>query len=139
MTDEFQAAFWAAKRAMAEASEAAYSRHGVRAGQQWILQRLWAEDGLEPGAIARALGLSTATVTNSATRMEAAGLLERRAHPTDARRVRLFLTARGRDLQGTIADEMGRLSERALAGLDETQRRTLVEALVAIRRNVSPR
>lgn len=139
MTDEFQVAFWAAKRAMAEASEAAYNRHGVRAGQQWILQRLWAEDGQTPGEIARALGLSTATVTNSATRMEAAGLVERRPHPTDARRVRLFLTGRGRGLQRAIDQEMAALTERALADLDEEQRRSLVTTLGSIRRNVSRR
>jgi hypothetical protein len=34
LPEDFQAAFWAAKRAIATASEAAFGRHGVRAGQQ---------------------------------------------------------------------------------------------------------
>ena len=139
VSDEFQTAFWAAKRAMAEASEAAYSRHGVRAGQQFILQCLWKEDGLTPGEIARRLDLATPTVTNSATRMEAAGLAERRPHPTDARRVRLFLTPRGRELQQTIDEEMRQLTERALATMPEDGRAALVAALGAIRRNLLPR
>ena len=41
MTDgdaqDFQSAFWAAKRAIATASEAAFGRHGVRAGELAIL------------------------------------------------------------------------------------------------------
>lgn len=136
MSDQFQTAFWEAKRAMAEASEAAYRSHGVRAGQQFILRCLWAEDGLTPGEIARQLDLATPTVTNSATRMEAAGLLERRPHPTDARRVRLFLTPHGRDLERTIDGEMRKLTERALATLSGDERSAFNAALMAMRRNL---
>jgi DNA-binding MarR family transcriptional regulator len=134
---DFQAAFWSAKRAMAEASELAYNRHGVRAGQQFILQRLWTDDGQTLGEIARGLGLSTPTVTNSARRMEAAGLVERRPHPTDARRVCLFLTPRGRELEHTIDAEMQALTERALASLSATDRGALIRALGVIRSNLA--
>jgi MarR family transcriptional regulator, organic hydroperoxide resistance regulator len=134
--DEFQAAFWSAKRAMAEASEAAFQRHGVRSGQQWILRRLWDEDGQTPGEIARQLELSTPTVTKAAMRMEAAGLIDRRPDPRDARLVRLFLSERGRALEKTVAEEMAQLARRSLATLSEDQVRALVAALTAIRRNL---
>jgi MarR family transcriptional regulator, organic hydroperoxide resistance regulator len=136
LSDEFQKAFWAAKRAMAEAGEAAFQRHGVRSGQQWILRCLWAEDGLSPGEIARRLDLATPTVTKAATRMEAAGLLTRRAHPHDARLVCLRLTDRGRGLEKDIADEMHQLAERALATLGEEERAALVRYLTEIRDNL---
>ena len=134
--DEFQTAFWSAKRAMAEASEAAFQRHGVRSGQQWILRRLWDEDGQTPGEIARQLELSTPTVTKAAMRMEAAGLIDRRPDPRDARLVRLFLSERGRALEKTIAEEMAQLARRSLATLSEDEVRALVVALAAIRRNL---
>jgi DNA-binding MarR family transcriptional regulator len=134
--DEFQAAFWSAKRAMAEASEGAFQRHGVRSGQQWILRRLWDEDGQTPGEIARQLELSTPTVTKAAMRMEAAGLIDRRPDPRDARLVRLFLSERGRALEKTIADEMAQLARRSLATLSEDEVKALVTALTAIRRNL---
>jgi DNA-binding MarR family transcriptional regulator len=134
--DEFQSAFWSAKRAMAEASEAAFQRHGVRSGQQWILRRLWDEDGQTPGEIARQLELSTPTVTKAAMRMEAAGLIDRRPDPRDARLVRLFLYERGRALEKTIAEEMAQLARRSLATLSEDEVRALVAALTAIRRNL---
>lgn len=137
MSEDFQAVFWSAKRAMAEASEAACRRHGVRAGQQFILRLLWAEDGLTPGEIARRLDLSTATVTNSATRMEAAGLVERRPHPTDARRVRLCLTPRGRELEAIIGGEMRELTGQALTGITPEDRERLSIALTTIRRNLT--
>ena len=139
MSERFQTAFWEAKRAIAEASEDAYRRYGVRAGQQFILRCLWAEDGLTPGEIAAQLHLTTATVTNSATRMEAVGLLERRPHPTDARRVRLFLTPHGRDLEHVVDDEMRVLTERALTSLSEDERASLTAALLAIRDNLLDR
>src|ERR1700743_4024609 len=82
---DFQAAFWSAKHALALASAAAFSRHGVHEGQQFILRRLWAEDGQTPGEIAKALGLATSTVTRAATRMEAASLLRRQPHESDRR------------------------------------------------------
>jgi DNA-binding MarR family transcriptional regulator len=134
--DEFQTAFWSAKRAMAEASEAAFQRHGVRSGQQWILRRLWDEDGQTPGEIARQLELSTPTVTKAAMRMEAAGLIDRRPDPRDARLVRLFLSERGRALEKTIAEEMAQLARRSLATLTEDEVKALVSALAAIRRNL---
>src|SRR5580700_6560202 len=89
---DFQTAFWSAKHALALASATAFARHGVHEGQQFVLRALWTEDGLTPGEIARQLGLATPTVTRTATRMEAAGLLRRQPHPTDRRMVRLFLT-----------------------------------------------
>jgi DNA-binding MarR family transcriptional regulator len=137
LSDQFQAVFWAAKRAMKEASDAAYGRHGVRNGQQFILMSLWHEDGLTPGEIARRLGLATPTVTKAATRMEAAGLVVRRPHPSDARLVRIHLTDRGRHLQKVLDEEMRRLSERALASLGEQDRATFIRLLDQLRRNLA--
>jgi DNA-binding MarR family transcriptional regulator len=136
-TDDFQTAFWAAKRAMADASEAAFQRHGVRAGQQYILLTLWDEDCLPPGELARRLGLATPTVTRAATRMEAAGLLARKPHPTDRRLVRLCLTPRGRSLRRAIDGEMSKLTERALGSLGADERAALVRYLTEMQRNLS--
>jgi MarR family transcriptional regulator, organic hydroperoxide resistance regulator len=134
--DDFQSAFWDAKRAIAQAAEAAYNRHGVRAGQQFILRCLWHTDGQTPGQVAKRLDLATPTVTRAATRMEAAGLLHRAPHPSDARLVRLCLTAKGRALESTIAEEMRHLTTRALDGLDADQRKAFVAALQTVRANL---
>jgi MarR family transcriptional regulator, organic hydroperoxide resistance regulator len=134
---DFQTAFWAAKHDLAVANAAAFSRHGVHEGQQFILRLLWAEDGQAPGEIAHQLGLATPTVTRAATRMEAAGLLRREPHPGDRRLVRLLLTERGRSLEGVIAAETDKLTERALATFSPAEREALIRALTVIRRNLS--
>ncbi|MCG5217214.1 MarR family transcriptional regulator [Streptosporangium soli] len=137
MADEFQTAFWTAKRAMMTAAETAYNRHGVRSGQQFILQCLWETDGLTPGEIARRLGLATPTVTRAATRMAAAGLLRREPHPTDARLVRLRLTERGHELETVIDQEMSALSERALRTLTPAEREQCIHFLHEIKANAT--
>ncbi len=135
--DDFQSAFWAAKHALALASAAAFSRHGVHEGQQFILRCLWADDGLTPGEVAKRLGLATSTVTRATARMEASGLLRREPHAGDRRLVRLLLTDRGRALQDVIDQEMDRLTERALSTFGPADRTRVVRALREIQRNLS--
>lgn len=137
-SDRFQVAFWTTKRAMAEATDAAYRRHGVRSGQQFILMELWHEDGRSPGELARQLGLATPTVTKATHRMAAAGLVERRPHPTDGRLVRIHLTERAVALRETIDAEMHALSERALRTFTGPQRRQFVSYLEQLRANLTP-
>jgi MarR family transcriptional regulator, organic hydroperoxide resistance regulator len=134
---DFQTAFWGTKHALSAATAAAFSRHGVHEGQQFILRLLWAEDGQAPGEIARRLGLATPTVTRAATRMEAAGLLRREPHPGDRRLVRLVLTERGRSLEDVIGAETDKLTERALATFGPAEREALIRALTVIRRNLA--
>ena len=134
---DFQTAFWSAKHALALASAAAFARHGVHEGQQFVLRCLWQEDGLSPGEIARRLGLATPTVTRAATRMEAAGRLRREPHPHDGRMIRLRLTDRGRALEKDVDAEITRVTDRALAGLSPADLDTLTRALETIRRNLS--
>jgi DNA-binding MarR family transcriptional regulator len=137
--EDFQSAFWAAKRAIAGASEAAFGRHGVRAGQQYILIALWEQDGQTPGELARRFGLATPTLTRTAMRMEAAGLITREPHPTDRRLVRMCLTPRGKKLRRAIDREMRDLNDRALASLGPAERAQLVRQLGEIKENlISP-
>jgi DNA-binding MarR family transcriptional regulator len=135
--DDFQSAFWTAKRAVAEANQAAFQRHGVHAGQEFILRSLWAEDGLTPGQIARRLGLATPTVTKMTNRMEAARLVRRGPDSTDRRLVRIYLTERGRALKDVINEEMRHVTERALRSVTPEERRQLVRLLHEVHRNLA--
>jgi DNA-binding MarR family transcriptional regulator len=135
--DDFLTAFWGAKHALSVVTAAAFSRHGVHEGQQFILRCLWSEDGPTPGEIARRLGLATPTVTRAATRMEAAGLLRREPHTGDRRLVRLRLTERGSSLEKVIAGESDMLTERALATFGPAEREAVIRALRTIRQNLT--
>jgi DNA-binding MarR family transcriptional regulator len=134
--EDFQSAFWNAKRAMMEAHEAAFRKHGVRAGQQHILKQLWKEDCQTPGQLARTLDLSVATVSKMTSRMEGSGLVGRHPHPSDGRLVRVCLTERGRALKDAIGGEIKGVTEHALATLGPRERKQFVRYLHAVRESL---
>ncbi|TDB76451.1 MarR family transcriptional regulator [Actinomadura sp. KC216] len=121
-----------AHKVLRAASDAAMSRHGVRVGQNLVLEVLWEDDGLTPGQLATRLGLTTPTIVNTATRMETADLVVRRRDPSDARLVRLYLTAKAREVRAPIEQERRRLEERVAAALTEEERRCVRSALEKI-------
>lgn len=136
IADEFQSEFWVAKLAIVEATNTALGRHGVHAGQQFVLASLWHEDGLTPAELARRVGTSPPTITRMVARMEGAGLLERRPDAGDRRLVRVFLTPRGRELEGVLNRELSDLSDVALEGLSRTERADLTRHLRTVRENL---
>jgi DNA-binding MarR family transcriptional regulator len=133
---EFIPLFTRASKLMRGAADAGMSRHGVRVGQNLVIDALAAEDGLTPGELAQRLHVTTPTIVKMATRMAAAGLLTRRRDERDARLVRLYLTDHARSLHGIVEEELRRLEERATAGLTREERRQLESALTKIVRNL---
>jgi len=121
-----------AQKLVRSAVDEAMAQHGVRIGQNLLLEALWQEDGLAPGELAARVGATTPTIVNTATRMERAGLLERRPDPDDRRLVRLYLTETGRAAEGPIQAARRRIAEHATATLTEPERRHLESALLKI-------
>jgi MarR family transcriptional regulator, organic hydroperoxide resistance regulator len=126
------ALFTQAAKLLREASDEAMSQHGVRVGQHMVLSVLWEQDGLSPGEIARRLGISTPTIVNTATRMEEAGLVARRPDAADARLVRLYLTARGREAREPVREARAALELRVAANLTAAEQEHLRSALTKI-------
>ncbi len=121
--------FTRAGKLMRAAADEAMSRHGVRVGQNLILEVLWEADDLTPGELAARLGVTTPTVVNTATRMEAAGLIVRQRDPSDRRLVRLHLTPAARAAQRPIEQARQELADYATATLTPAERRHLDSAL----------
>lgn len=113
--------------------------HGLHAGQEFLLQLLWEEDGLTPGELSQRRGIETATATVTAQRMEQAGLVRRLPDPEDRRLVRVWLTDAGAALRGPVTAAIERLSEESLAGLDEGEREQLVRLLARVHANLARR
>jgi len=134
--NEFIALFTRASKLMRGAADAGMGRHGVRVGQNLLIDELVEDDGLTPGELAERLHVTTPTIVKMAARMEATGLLTKRRDATDARLVRLHLTDRARAVQGAIDDELRLLQERAAAGLTTAERRHLESALTKMIRNL---
>ena len=132
----FRDVFRKATRLARERTDRALSEHGVRVGQQFVLEELWREDGLTPGELARRIGVETPTVVRGVGRMESAGLLERRDDPTDGRLVRVWLTNRGRELAQTLPQVESKVIDSALSGFSEEERRQLIRLLGRVLENL---
>jgi DNA-binding MarR family transcriptional regulator len=89
----------------------------VRPAYGSLLIPLFEEDGLRQGELARRARLSKQTLTTMAPALEAAGLVERRADPDDARATRLFLTKRAREFAPVAARVLAELDHRAARSL----------------------
>jgi MarR family transcriptional regulator for hemolysin len=118
------------------AADTALSRHGVRVGQNLVLEALAAQDGLTPGELAERLHVTTPTIVKMTSRMEATGLVERRRDSRDGRLVRLHLGAHGRAALRPIERERRELHARALAGLAPAERAALGAALAKLVANL---
>jgi len=132
MMNELLALFTRSSKLMRAAADEAMSRHGVRVGQNLLLEVLWETDGLTPGELAVRLRVATPTVVKSANRMATAGLLVRKPDPADARLVRLYLTDQARAVRQAVEQERDELEHRMTATLTPAEREHLRSALIKI-------
>jgi MarR family transcriptional regulator, organic hydroperoxide resistance regulator len=129
---EFVRLFTRAQKLMRGITDEELSRHGVRVGQNLVLEVLWEDDGLTPGELAARLGVATPTVVKSVGRMEAVGLLTRRPDERDGRLVRIHLTEHGRAVREPIEAARRRLEERVAGPLTDEERVVLRRVLTRI-------
>ena len=132
----FRDVFRRVSRVARERTDRVLAEHGVRVGQQVVLEALWREDGLTPGELARRIGVETPTVVRGVRRMEAAGLVVRRDDLRDGRLVRVYLTDRGRELEGIIPQAEDTVIEEAFSGFSTKEREQLTRLLSRILENL---
>lgn len=116
-------------RSLKSEAERRLMRHGVHAGQQFILACLWEQDGLTPGEIATRIRVEAPTVTRAVQRMTTAGLIRVDGDQRDGRRIKIWLTGKGDRLRNVIPGVTGGLEEEALSLLSAGERGTLIRLL----------
>ncbi|EMG37004.1 transcriptional regulator, MarR family [Desulfocurvibacter africanus PCS] len=99
------------------------------------------EEPFTPTQLARALGVSRATMTGLVDGLESAGLVERGIHSEDRRKMRVRMTAKGRKAMDEIMPEFYGSVASIMSGVNSSDHKLLVEmletvskALVAYRR-----
>jgi DNA-binding MarR family transcriptional regulator len=118
-------------------AEAALHKLGLYTGQEMLLLQLWLEEGVPQSQLAACMGVEAPTTTKMLRRMEHAGLIERRPDPEDARVSRVYLTERGRALEGPVLEVWGQLEEQTVAGLSLTEQALLRRLLMQVLANFS--
>jgi DNA-binding MarR family transcriptional regulator len=125
-----------ASRAVKTSMQVALERHGVHAGQNFILEQLWKRDGQTPGEIAEAIGVEGPTVVRALQRMAAAGLVIRKQHATDRRQIAIHLTPAASRLRARIPRELDQVEEHAFSDFSKTERALLLELLERLGKNL---
>lgn len=120
-------------RRLKSEAERRLMRHGVHAGQQFILTCLWEQDGLTPGEIATRIRVEAPTVTRAVQRMTTSGLIRVDGDQRDGRRIKIWLTRKGDRLRSVIPGVTGDLEEEALSLLSAGERATLIRLLDRVR------
>jgi MarR family transcriptional regulator, transcriptional regulator for hemolysin len=104
---------------------------------QWaVLARLQRCEGVKQKELAEALDLEPITLSRLVDKLASAGLIERRADPSDRRAHRLYLTEKSAPALGALGALAEDVMGRALSGLDEHAIRTIRDGLMTIKANL---
>jgi MarR family transcriptional regulator, organic hydroperoxide resistance regulator len=109
---------------------------GLYPGQDLILMQLWKEEGITQTRLAARVGIDVSTLTKSLQRLERYGLVRRTQDAEDTRVVRVYLTEKGRTLEGAISTEWVNIEAKTLAGLTNDERNFLSGVLRRIESNL---
>lgn len=102
-------------------------------GQPKILECLWEKDGSTPKELGVRCVLDKSTITSLLSKMERQQLVFRRAHDTDKRSVRIFLTETGREAAAALKQVGHAVDACAQRHLSAQEQKTLVELLCKVR------
>lgn len=124
-------AVYAAAHAFGRTYRALLAAHDLTYPQYLVLLVLWEQDGQTVKEIGQRLFLDSGTLTPLLKRLEFSGHVRRARDRADERQVSIFLTEKGRALQGRM--ECLPVEVGGLTGLDLDARLTLLDALVSLR------
>ena len=115
--------------AVQEHTDRDIARHGLTTGEFAILEVLYHRGPLLLGEVQRKILVSSGGVTYLVDRLVQQGLVERRECATDKRARYAALTPAGEALIASIFPEHQAAIERAVAGLDDEEKRVAIDLL----------
>jgi DNA-binding MarR family transcriptional regulator len=110
---------------------------GLRPGQLSILMELEAGEDIALRQLAARIGLDPAAFARQIDALEDLGIVERAAHSSDARRRRLLLTGRGRQVLRRAAAAAAELERDLLAELQPKDRAAVIGALAELQHHAA--
>lgn len=110
---------------------------GVTRPQWRVLSVLGRHEGINQGRLADILEVEPITLCRMVDRLQEAGLIERRRHPTDRRAWCLYLTARALVMVQDLVPRAEEVIGAALDGVSAEEQVVMERALDRIRLNLS--
>ena len=139
MEENVASLFGQVSRLLRRSFDARARELGVTRPQWQVLSILQANAAINQGALADLLEVEPITVGRMIDRMQESGLVERRADPADRRAWHLFITDKGERLYADLLPSAQETVDQALAGLDRSQRDSLLVMLNQMRSNLGRR
>ena len=112
---------------------------GITALQWRLITYLRRHGGIRQGPLAELIEVEPITLSRMVDRLAEAGLVERRADPTDRRAWLLHLTPRARAMIQSNSHFIEELTEEATQGLSVAERDQLIMLVERVRANLSRR
>ena len=112
-------------------------RHDVTFGQFQHLRHLWEEEGICQVELSRRIGIAKAESTGVIESLERVALIRRERDASDARRLLVFLTPKGRALRPPLWACARKVNRLARTGLNSSDAAKLFQLLDHVRRNLA--
>ena len=125
---DFMRALWALDHALQSASKRMETTFQVTGPQRLVIRIVGRFPAISAGEVSAILHLHPSTLTGILKRLEARGLVVRRADPRDGRRALLELTVRGRGIDALRTGTVEAAVRRALRKLNPSTVRAAREA-----------
>jgi DNA-binding MarR family transcriptional regulator len=117
-----------------------YARELKLTQAQWrTLTHLSRMQGCRQTDLAETLEVRPITLARLIDKLERSALVERRKHPTDRRAVQLYLTKGGDAILEKLMSMAEVISEHAMTGLADIDRKRLLASLIVMRDNITTR
>ena len=113
--------------------------YGVTLGMWYFLRALWHEDGLTQRELSIVVGTMEPTTLNAIKSMETLGLVRRVRNTEDRRKINIYLTPRGRKLEGELMPLAQEVVEKAVEGFGPSELDAFLGMLSRIQANVLSR
>jgi DNA-binding MarR family transcriptional regulator len=110
-----------AHRALDRLLSARLAEHGLKTGYWYYLRVLWSEEGVTQKHLSDRINVKENTTVAMILGMEKDGLVVRERHATDRRKMNVFLTEKGRDLQRRllpVANEINQMARQEIPAED---------------------
>ena len=108
----------------------------LTATQSLVILALLDEQGVIQGDLARTLGIRAVTLGGLVDRMEAKEWVERRPDENDRRAKRIWLTPKGKKLEGVIRESLDNVHKVSIKGIQKAQVDQLGDTMLSIRENL---
>ena len=107
---------------------AASSAHGLSMTETSVMSRLMREGPATTAELARAEAMKPQSMGTTVAALEEMGFVERKAHPTDGRQIRIAPTDKGAAMQQSVKDARRSWLAEAITHLDKDEQATLFAA-----------